>query len=380
MVARRAGFTLVEVLIVITLVLIAGGLLYQPLVNGIAAAKRERTLMNMFRDGDMLMSRLTTYLQPAVLPIPVTAGSVPAASSKYRRYINSMDKGFMRYGRAWRDIMREGADFLPFCVPTKSLLNDSPVDSDGLPILGIIDSVGRPVQSAVYSLGGRTSSEDGERFFSLEAAPAAGMSNNLHPALAGLDPADYGLGGALPAEISPGEPRFAEDLSLAYHGFTDARHKRGFGVVRFVTFLRDGAPVILKEADINFDINHDGVMNDTFVRGSLHVTLVESETEAPHSRFAVPDGSVLLQLNTQDPGYVPLFQLVGGYGEHGNSPSGAQWDGTTPSGGDTYALLIRFLLFDETQDRTIWSTVSNRRQYLTRQFQTSIELRNMSLE
>ena len=381
---RKAGFTVLEVTIVAALAALLVALLYTPMADGIVMVQRENTVLNMFRTGDILMSRLTSYLQPAILPIPTdaraAANNSPSNSPNlYKRVINS-DRGFLKNGRAWRRILLEGTDFLPFCTPVKYHLTETMVDSEGLPILGITEPSGQELRSAVYFNDGSLSNA-GIRHITLQSSFLG--ERNIHPALAGLHPSDYGFGAAPQTTTSLAAPRFADPLNFVYRGVTDERLMRGFAVIRFLPLREGGTPVTLSEAALNFDLNQDGTLDDTFARGSLVINHGWVTGYAPlQVKFpGVPDGMVLLQLNTQDPGYVPMFKLVGGF-TGGNSPAGVSWTERDLPSGEATTLLVRLLLFDATtQQGTVMATGRrDGRQFITRQFQTTIELRNMTLE
>lgn len=374
---RRAGFTLLEMMIVLAVVSVAVALLYTPMVNGLIMVNRENTLMNMFRTGDITMSRLASLLQPAVLPIPTkdpeAINSKNSGVKPYRDIINS-NRGFKAFGKDWRDIMLAGTDFLPFCVPTMYRDTESAVDVNGLPVLGVTMPDGERVISATYR---ETINADGQKQFDLN-------NTNIHPALANLNPTFYGLITPLPDPIEIHHNRYRERLSFP------ATSNRGFGVIRFVPNRVNDEPEILEEADLEFDLNQNGTQTDVFARGRLVVTYAGSTSDSSpagmrsaQTEFPLGNQSILLQLNTDAADYIPMFRLVGGFTKE-NSPAGTKWNETTPQSGDTYILLVRLLLFDyTTQQGTVMATGSTRkdgRQFITRQFQSFIEMRNMSLE
>ena len=200
---RRAGFTLLEVMIAAALAALLVALLYTPMVNGLIMVNRENTLMNMFRTGDTVMSRLAANLQQAILPIPIGAAvdnnnSSANTSKPYQRVINSTGRGFWGNGRFWRTVMLNGTDFLPFCTPTTYGDTNSAVDSDGLPVLGITMPTGDQVISATYT----ETADDGELQFTLDGG-------NIHPALADLAPMNFDIQpGTPPSLTSMQSPRF----------------------------------------------------------------------------------------------------------------------------------------------------------------------------
>jgi prepilin-type N-terminal cleavage/methylation domain-containing protein len=320
MAGRKAGFTLIEVTIAAALASLVVALTCVPMMNGLAMAQRENTVMNMFRTGDITMTRLASLLQPAVLP----AGE-------------------------WRGVLRGGTDFLPFCTPVPYGDTGSEVDADGRPVLGITMPGGGRVISAAHA---KTTLDNGEVRFRLDP-PGSGV----HPDLAALDPAFFGLGSGARPDVENGA-RFAARLAFPEGG------TRGFGVVRFVPDKENGRPAVLREKDLlgpgaDFDLNRDGTTNDVFARGALFIDYANDGTadlRSVQSVFPLTGRSVLLQLNTDSPGYVPLFRLVG-------APSGAGADG----------ILVSLLLFDHATQR-------GKKQFLTRQFQTFIEMRNPGLE
>lgn len=371
---RRAGFTVLEMMIVVALASLLVALLYTPMVNGLIMVNRENTLMNMFRTGDTAMSRLASILQPAVLPMPTNASGVNNNNSgtttkPYQRVINS-ERGFWTNGRAWRNTLLEGTDFLPFCVPTMYKETGSAVDTTGLPVLGITMPNGNREISATYR---EITTDDDKFLFDLN-------NRNIHPALAALNPSAFGLDvNTRPDTVAITHARYSERLAFP------ANSNTGYGVIRFVPELVDGQPVVLNEATLNYDLNQNGTQTDTFARGRLVVTYANDGTDTNirnvQTEFPLGNQSILLQLNTAAPGYVPMFRLVGGFTGN-NSPSGTKWNEANLPSGNTYVLLVRLLLFDSiTQQGTVMATGrQDGRQFITRQFQTFIEMRNMSLE
>ena len=142
----------------------------------------------------------------------------------------------------------------------------------------------------------------------------------------------------------------------------------------------------LSEATLGFDLNQDGTLADTFAQGTLVIDYANNGSSPDinnvQSQFPLGNQSILLQLNTDAASYVPIFKLVGGFTGN-NSPSGTAWDETIATRGNTYVLLVRLLLFDFTTQRgTVMATgqAQTGRHFITRQFQTFIEMRNMTLE
>lgn len=360
---RRAGFTLIEVIVAGALAAIFMVMLFPPMVQGLTMAMRERSRLKMFQDGDMLMNNLNSVLQAAVLPVvtdpSAVANNTPATISgtpTFRELINST-QGFWTNGRDWRTQLLAGTDFIPFCIPVFFENTGSRLDSNMVPVLGIDLPDGTHMVAANYTIANA-----GKEFY---------LNSNIHPELAALNPAAFGVSSGGAIDVAS-DARFAQPL--AFPGGSNA----AYAVIRFLpTMGEDGAPVILRETDLRFDLNEDGNIADTFALGSIQLVYASGDGNGIITQSLSPVG-VLMQLNTDAASYTPLFQLVGGFGAN-NSPSGLQWNGASSASNDSYTLLVRMLLFDRYGQTSVLGFNTGGKPYLAYKFQSFITLRNQAL-
>lgn len=350
---RKNGFTVIEMCIVAGLAAVVAYIAYTPVVNGMIMTQRERTLMSMFATGDAVTTRLTTLLQPAVIPAIAPNRGNPLAG----------------VGDRWTDVLRAGTDFLPFCTPVPARRNPpdpnnpaadtgNPVDGNGNPVLGIV----RPGGTVTGSWDDPTSTWVVSNISSLISRPSR-IGDGVHSDLAALNPGFFGFSDSLPTTIDTTEARFADRLVFPPTG------RRGYAVIRFVPDRLGGGPQTLDEAAMGLDLDGDGNQNDSFLRGRLvleyaNTGIQSEETRNVQFEFPLSGQSVLLQLNTtDDETYAPIFQLA------------------EDNRGEVvrHALRVRLLLFDEVGQRSTPMATGGigGRQFLTRRVETTIEMRNM---
>ncbi len=330
----KTGFTIIEVTIVAALAAIAAFLAYSPVVNSIIVTQREGTLMSMFSTGDGVLTNLTTLLQPAVIPA-----------------IDTSDRSnpLRAIGDAWREVLVAGTDFLPFSMPVPKETG-STVDASGRPVLGVTLPGGTSYRNDI---------DKNEDYRQPEILRSYLSADGAYTPLATLKPSDFDISSTPPkmSDIKTGK-RFASRLTFD-------KNQNGFAVIRFLPDRRSidttskdtskNTPAIIKEKDLEFDLDGDGEWDDSFVRGTLAIEYAYNGTSI-QTEFPLGRQSILLQVDAGKD-YTPIFKL----------------DDTR------YVLSVHLLLFDElTQRRTVMATGrKDGRQFIARRFETAIELRNM---
>lgn len=381
--ASLKGFTLIEVLIAATIFSTLSVLFLMMMSNALAVSEREGTINRMDLEANRALQEIATTLRRAVLPVvtdtrsgahypkfvydpdEVDENGMPPKRS-FQKLLNSED-GFRLYGQAWFTLLAGGTDFVPFTVPVDFGGDGDTIDSNFLPELGIILPSGAHVPAANY--------------VTTPANPPVPALNELrtqpaHPYMLNMAPTDFQITvGENPIDVDEStNPRFAR--TLAFPGGMN----RAFAVLRFVPTDDDnGNPLVINEADLlsgdGYDLNGNGASQDSFALGSLQVAYA---TDTPTATWIIGP-MVLMQLNTNGVGYKPLFRLVN-FQNPANAPNSLVYDGTTPIINGGYAILVNLLVLDwNGQQNTI---AFNRRSgvpYIVRQYETLVELRNMSL-
>jgi len=346
----RRGATLLEVLIVVAVVAVLFLFAFTAVNNSLRIVQLEGTDLEMGRSANRALGEIATALRPAILPIPI-AGSDAALSDFARDVLNSSTQGFDGpNGQFWRDALRVGTDCIAFAVPVEQ--NNSILDADGFPKLGILIG-GVPEVSAAYTGDGR-------------------LAGHVHPALAALNPAALGVTRTR-ADVDPAAPRFADNLAFPAGA-------RGYAVIRFVPYRRDGQVVILREDDfdggLSFDFNQDGDRTDSFLLGRIEIAYPPdpARPNAVRREIITSGQTVLLQMNANDPGWTPLFQLV--RYRPGEASANADAFNSAAVGGD-YAIRISLLMCDNLGQQ---DPASFREQLpgMVRRFETNVQLRNMA--
>lgn len=354
----RRGFTLIEVTITAALAATLAVLVFTAFVSIMRVVAIDQSLLTMDRSADNALNRIADNLRTAILPITYANASTPLQTA-----LNDRTTGFRRYGRLWRDILQEGSDCLAFTTPADFGDDRDFVDADMLLELGIV------LPSGVHVPVGQYDNPVDNHLL---------PGGSLHPFLARLDPRqDLGLTRGL-GELDLSAPRF--DRTFTFNNDMDA----GYCIIRFVPFFENDAPYVLRERTLGRDINEDDDTTDEFALGGLefvYPNVVRDEETMTYSREGEPivipitGPNVLLQLNQDDPQFVPIFKLVS-YRDRQNSANLETFDESLRDG--DYAILVRLLLCDQqTQSANPLVFNLNVPPIVTRQYETVVKLRNI---
>ena len=343
---KKNGFTLVEVMIVSVVFTSLMGLVFFPMLGVIRSVKMDATILEMDRSANQALLEIAEVLRPAVLPIPVTAPDNLLGEFS-RNIINSPVRGFGgQNGSKWSKILKDGSDFVPFCIPVDYGDDGDYLDMDNYMELGMVHpGAGKQFGAAYVMNNGRNQLAE---------------NASAHSHLARFAPADMDLPES-GASINTGSARFAASLAFP------AKANQAFACIRFVPRRTDGgngAPFSINESAVNYDINGDGDMQDSFMIGHIEVSY-------PGARKIVSGPSVLLQTN-RDESWTPIFKQVR-YRENDSSPN-TVFD---ENGDGQYGILVRLLLCDNhgQQDPIAFNKTSPA---LVRRYETVVKLRNMA--
>lgn len=381
----RHGMTLIEVVLAASIFCAIAVLALMVMVSAMGTSEREAAVNRMDINANRALQEISGNLRSAIVPV-VTDLSLGASYPtfvfnasdvdengmppvrKFQEILNS-DEGFGLNGIEWHDLLSQGTDFLPFTVPVDFGNDNDQIDSNFLPELGIITPGGVQQSAADYYL--TPAIGDTPALNELRERP-------MHPYLQHLRPEDFGMTVPAPAFTDVAvESRFAEVKDFSFPSGMD----KAYAVMRFSPLLdQANKPVILREKDLlrgdGYDLNGDGTTDDVFTRGRLEI-LYAVPAGGSIQKVSISGPSVLLQLNTDSPGYKPLFKLVN-YNNPSNAPGSIVNKGEAITD-DGYAILVQLLLLEN--DETSNPLAFNRKNgvpYLVRQFQTVVELRNLS--
>ena len=324
---------------VLTLIVLIAGSAFLDLMR---LSKHETDVLEMDQGADRAMDEITRALRKAVIPVVTESG----ASSGFQGVLNS-NQGFKDHGKAWRTLLQRGSDCLPFVVPIDADGDGDFLDADFLPELGVETPTGTTLKAATYGSDGKL-------------VAGTGIARDL----ANLTPGALGLNTGT-NDVNPADGRFTSP-------FVYPATPSVYAVIRFVPLREGGTPVVLAEnaPNINYDINEDGDINDSFLLGHMEISYPGGVDQI------ISNDAILLQINRNEASWEPIFRLIR-YKSGDISPNTAgSDDGLT---GGEYAIRVRLLLVGN-RGRQEPGFLSAKVPLLVRNFETIVKLRNMSMQ
>lgn len=333
---RKSGFTLIEVMIAIAVLIAITMIAGSVVVDAMRVASREQSLLQMDQDANRILEGVKHTLRPAYIPIdtkPLDVGREgPLAATDLASNVER-----------WRDVLANGTDMLVFLVGIDP-------EGDGDIMYGssqedkqLILGIETPENSSAFP--------DGIR----EATDEHNTLSNL--GIIDLNPrTDLGLPVDNSADIDITAARFAEPFVFPAPG---GGRSPVYGVIRFAPAWQNNAIVTLDEARLNQDLNNDGDTTDRFALG--HMEIVYPNSEGGVFTQSLSSQSVLLQINRNDTPQDSIFQL---------------W----PIGTDGNNLKVHVLLCDFMSQQNPWAFGRGGYQLITRTYEMRLKMQLMTVE
>lgn len=328
---RNGGFTLLEIMVSITILLVLFALSGVAVRNMMQVSAREQAVLEMDQDANRILESIKQTLRGAYIPVaeaPLNSGrKVQLASTDLEK----------NAGR-WRDVLTNGSDMVAFLVGI-----DTEGDGD---ILYGDSKDNKRVAFGVYL------TEDSNVF--LEATDENDTLANLGIVDLNLL-VDLGLKDDNVGDIETTISRFADSFVFP----TPGSRQPVYGVIRFLPYRERGTETVINEAALEYDLNHDGDTTDSFVLGRLEI--VYPDGSGGTLAKPISGNTVLLQINRNDAPQYSIFQL-----EDSRSSEGS-------------AVKINLLLCNfSTQDNNKSAFVRGRPSFLARSYESRLKTQIMS--
>lgn len=386
---RNKGFTMVELMVsTAVLVLLLAGV-YMSLDSISRTIGIEDSILLADQHANNALDEITQLLQPAVFPFtpvpgvgvsyPPGVGNPPESPTPadvlkgYKKSLFTLvDDGVIGFNTAngvnWRNALIRGMDSLAFVVPVDAEWDGDFIDDAGHFELG-------QIAPSRQSLGSNFGSSGSLNFVISDTTPinaVAAIDPNLlnSPIVENVNNFDFAT--------SPG----IQAAGMAWPTIT------AFTVIRYIPVMQGGAPVVISEATLGYDLDGDGLTNGLFNIGRLEVvypggshneqsqiagTPPVQQNGLPQLRKPLTASYVLRRTDRS----TPLFRLQ--YYDSSNIANTGFVDQN--SGNGEFALQVRLLMFDSesiaNQLKTP-GTPGGGRVYYPRWHESTITLRNMT--
>lgn len=327
----EAGVSLLEMMVVVAVMAMFAVILYMTMMGTMKVVADEDRTLTLDQQANVALQEISALMRQAVLPIALNASE--KGDKKYFELIDDAANGFGNANcRNWRTALMNGMDSVAFQVPV-----DAQGDGDCLDDVNHLELGQRtPLRSALS--GAYTNSvTDGFRIdanLPLSALSALDPNRLNAVAIESRENVDFAT-----------EPTI-QATGVAWPNFT------AFTVIRYVMELEGGVPIVIRESDLNEDLDGDGLRNGEFHIGRLQLVYSGGRQNVlpdtggdPVATNGVPQitqdltGSYILRKTDRS---TPIFRLV-----RYNS-SDIQGNGIIDASSNqgVVALQVRVLMFD----------------------------------
>lgn len=372
--AARRGFTLLELVITIAVLIILAAMVLAGLVSSLRVTSQQLYLQQLDQQGTRIIQEATFHLRPAVLPIFVRDAEKSSNKAEAFELLDDTTKGFGgSVGRAWRSALQSGIDSLAFVVPVDAQGDGDILDDANHIELGQIRRDGSISLDSAFTV-------TGTKFYLDDTGDASSLVR--------VDPDKFTRSSA--NDNTVGAVGVAGWPAALYTGGPPVTS--AFTVIRYVPQRVTGTNtlVTIRESDLRVDLDGDGAYTSIFNIGRLQLVYVggthavQVGKNNPVMRAGVAtqvidlSGDYVLRYDSSDPSNKdshPIFRLVR-YSSASVEDSGIV---DPDSGNGSLALAVRVNLFDPAGYASMRPRLaSDQHDRLNRVFEATIMLRNMA--